>query len=85
MFRFGSGKLWKVLDESLQRFNELQQMRQQIPNMEFGRRLAVDRDLEKSSSFKHCNLGMQVSLSRLIHCRLEEGEGWGGGSEQLSW
>ena len=38
----------------------------------------MDRDLEKSSSFKHCNLGMQVSLSRLIHCRLEGGNGGGG-------
>ena len=59
VFRFGTGKLWKVLDESLQRFNELQQMKQQVPNMEFGRRLAVDRDLEKSSSFRYCNLGME--------------------------
>lgn len=59
VFRFGTGKLWKVLDESLQRFNELQQMKQQVPNMEFGRRLAVDRDLEKSSSFRYCNLGTE--------------------------
>ena len=59
VFRFGTGKLWKVLDESLQRFNELQQMKQQVPNMEFGRRLAVDRDLEKSNSFHYCNLGTE--------------------------
>ena len=43
-----------------------------------------------SSSFKHFNLGMQVSLSRLIHCRLEGGNGLvvrgvgGGGGGQNS-
>ena len=56
VFKFETAKMWKVLDESLQRFNELQHMKQQVPNMEFGKRLAVDRDLEKSTSFRFCNL-----------------------------
>jgi peptidylprolyl isomerase domain and WD repeat-containing protein 1 len=38
VFKFKTGKLSKVFDESLQRFSELQQVRQQLPNMEFGRR-----------------------------------------------
>ncbi|KAJ2948248.1 hypothetical protein O0L34_g7476 [Tuta absoluta] len=38
VFHFVSGKLHKVLDESLQRFHELQHATQQLPNMEFGRR-----------------------------------------------
>jgi len=38
VFKFQTGKLSKVFDESLQRFSELQQVRQQLPNMEFGRR-----------------------------------------------
>jgi len=38
VFKFQTGKLSKVFDESLQRFSELQQLRQQLPNMEFGRR-----------------------------------------------
>jgi peptidylprolyl isomerase domain and WD repeat-containing protein 1 len=62
IFKFATGKLWKVLDETLQRFNELQQLKQQVPNMEFGRRLAVDRDLEKSPTFRNCNLCTQFFL-----------------------
>lgn len=32
------------------------QMKQQLPNMEFGRRLAAERDLEKSDQFNRCNI-----------------------------
>jgi peptidylprolyl isomerase domain and WD repeat-containing protein 1 len=38
VFKFQTGKLSKVFDESLQRFSELQQERLVLPNMEFGRR-----------------------------------------------
>ncbi|PNF14619.1 hypothetical protein B7P43_G12115, partial [Cryptotermes secundus] len=38
VFKFQTGKLSKVFDESLQRFSELQQERLILPNMEFGRR-----------------------------------------------
>lgn len=38
IFNFLTGKLNRVLDETLPRFTELQQATQQLPNMEFGRR-----------------------------------------------
>lgn len=38
VFHFLTGKLYRVFDESLQRFTELQHTTQQLPNMEFGRR-----------------------------------------------
>lgn len=38
VFNFLTGKLYRVYDESLPRFVELQQTTQQLPNMEFGRR-----------------------------------------------
>lgn len=56
VFNFLSGKLSRVFDESLQRFTELQQMRQQLPNMEFGRRMAAERDLEKSDAINLANI-----------------------------
>ena len=56
MFKFLTGKLYKVIDESLKQFTELQQMKQQLPNMEFGRRLAAERDLEKSDAYWHCSI-----------------------------
>lgn len=40
VFNFRTGKLYRVFDETLQRFTELQQMTQQLPNMEFGQRYA---------------------------------------------
>lgn len=45
-----------VLDETLPRFTELQQTCQQLPNMEFGRRMAVERDLEKSDAIALANI-----------------------------
>lgn len=47
VFNFHTGKLYRVFDEALQRFTELQQTTQQLPNMEFGRRMAVERELDK--------------------------------------
>nr|XP_034189826.1 peptidylprolyl isomerase domain and WD repeat-containing protein 1 isoform X2 [Osmia lignaria] len=53
VFNFRTGKLYRVFDETLQRFTELQQTTQQLPNMEFGRRMAVERELDKTET----NLG----------------------------
>jgi len=35
-------------------------MKQQMSNMEFGRRLATERDLEKTEVFNLCNIGELV-------------------------
>ncbi|XP_043784230.1 peptidylprolyl isomerase domain and WD repeat-containing protein 1 isoform X2 [Apis laboriosa] len=53
VFTFRTGKLYRIFDETLQRFSELQQVTQQLPNMEFGRRMAVERELDKTET----NLG----------------------------
>ncbi|XP_019507969.1 PREDICTED: peptidylprolyl isomerase domain and WD repeat-containing protein 1 [Hipposideros armiger] len=56
IFRFLTGKLMRVFDESLSMFTELQQMRQQLPDMEFGRRMAVERELEKVEAVRLINI-----------------------------
>lgn len=56
IFRFLTGKLARVFDESLTMFTELQQMRQQLPDMEFGRRMAVERELEKVDAIRLTNI-----------------------------
>lgn len=61
VFNFLSGKLHKVLDESLQRFHDLQHQTQQLPNMEFGRRMATERDLEKSEAVHYANVLFDAS------------------------
>nr|CAB3265122.1 peptidylprolyl isomerase domain and WD repeat-containing protein 1 [Phallusia mammillata] len=48
VFHFLTGKKSRVFNESLNVFVELQQSKAQLANMEFGRRLAVERELEKS-------------------------------------
>ncbi|XP_006869173.1 PREDICTED: peptidylprolyl isomerase domain and WD repeat-containing protein 1-like isoform X1 [Chrysochloris asiatica] len=56
IFRFLTGKLMRVFDESLSMFTELQQTRQQLPDMEFGRRMAVERELEKLDAVRLINI-----------------------------
>ncbi|MEE6458392.1 hypothetical protein FKM82_000276 [Ascaphus truei] len=56
IFRFLNGKLMRVFDESLSMFTELQQMRQQLPDMEFGRRMAGERELEKVDAIRLTNI-----------------------------
>jgi len=55
VFRFLTGKKMKVLDENLKQFTEMQKVTQILPNMEFGQRMAAERELEKSEFFKHIN------------------------------
>ncbi|XP_005110323.1 peptidylprolyl isomerase domain and WD repeat-containing protein 1 [Aplysia californica] len=70
LFKVRSGKLWKVLDESVQRFTELQQKKQQIANMEFSRRLAVEKDLERSPSFHTSNVVFDESGYFLLYATM---------------
>ncbi|KAJ8982587.1 hypothetical protein NQ317_005059 [Molorchus minor] len=70
VFNFITGKLVRVLDETLPRFTELQQKTQQLPNMEFGRRMAVERDLEKSESFELANIVFDASGHFIMYATL---------------
>ena len=48
VFHFLTGKISRVFNESLETYVELQRSKAQLANMEFGRRVAVERELEKS-------------------------------------
>ncbi|XP_053677501.1 peptidylprolyl isomerase domain and WD repeat-containing protein 1 [Anopheles nili] len=61
VFGFLSGKLLRVYDESLARYSESQQLSQTLSNMEFGRRMANERDLEKSDAFANMNVAFDYS------------------------
>uniref|UniRef100_UPI00358DE951 peptidylprolyl isomerase domain and WD repeat-containing protein 1-like n=1 Tax=Myxine glutinosa TaxID=7769 RepID=UPI00358DE951 len=56
VFRFLTGKLIRVFDESLKMFTELQQMKQQLPDMEFGRRIATEREIDKVDAARFTNI-----------------------------
>lgn len=51
----------KMIDETLPRFAELQQKSQTLPNMEFGRRMASEKELEKSEIFRNGNIVFDFS------------------------
>uniref|UniRef100_T1J225 peptidylprolyl isomerase n=1 Tax=Strigamia maritima TaxID=126957 RepID=T1J225_STRMM len=70
VFKFVTGKLSKVFDESLQYFTELQQTQQLLPNMEFGRRMAVERDLEKSEAFHFANITFDESGHFILYATM---------------
>lgn len=61
IFLFLSGKMIRVYDEALARYSERQQTSEAMPNMEFGRRMANERDLEKSDSLSYANISFDFS------------------------
>lgn len=67
VFRFLTGKLILIIDETLSRFTELQQTRQQLPNMEFGRRMAGERDLDKSEAIHLTNILFDESGNFILY------------------
>lgn len=70
IFRFLTGKIILILDESLSRFTELHQSVQQLPNMEFGRRMACERDLEKSEVILLMNILFDESGNFILYSTL---------------
>ena len=60
IFKFLNGKVFRKYDESLKTITEMQQAGtsiRKLDDMEFGRRLAVDKELEKSPQAQHINAG----------------------------
>ena len=46
--RLLTGKLVTVIDESLGHYLELQQVKQVLPPMEFGKKVAVEKDIARA-------------------------------------
>ncbi|KAJ7375635.1 Peptidylprolyl isomerase domain and WD repeat containing protein 1, partial [Desmophyllum pertusum] len=70
VFRFLTGKKTRVFDESLQVFTEMQQQKQQLPDMEFGRRMATERDLEKTDTLRFSNVVFDESGYFLLYATM---------------
>ncbi|KAM7536269.1 hypothetical protein Aperf_G00000086381 [Anoplocephala perfoliata] len=70
IFKTLTGKLSLVYDESLQRYSELQTSKQLLPSMEFGRRLALEKELDRSDGTHMCNLEFDLSGNFLIYTTL---------------
>lgn len=72
VFNFRTGKLYRVFDETLQRFTELQKTVLQLPNMEFGRRYCISRATKFFSDHFECLLAYECYINDLscAHRRL---------------
>ncbi|XP_061398370.1 peptidylprolyl isomerase domain and WD repeat-containing protein 1-like [Musca vetustissima] len=67
VFKFHTGKLVRVFDEALSTYTQLQQTPLALPNMEFGRRMAAERDLEKSDFNMSNNIIFDVTGHFLLY------------------
>ena len=75
VFRFLMGKLYCVIDESLNHYFKTQQNKQIMPAMEFNRKVANEKELEKSDFNSHCNIifdstGHFIMYSTMIGIKL---------------
>lgn len=70
LFAFCSGKLMKMFDETLARFTEVQQANKAIPNMEFGRRMNNEKDIEKTDSLMYNNIIFDQSGHFLLYATM---------------
>ena len=70
VFRFLSGKKIRVFDEELQVFTEMQQSGQHLADMEFGRRIAIEKDIEKTKNLRYSNITFDESGFFLLYATL---------------
>jgi peptidylprolyl isomerase domain and WD repeat-containing protein 1 len=68
VFKFLTGKLIRVFDEALGRYIEKQQTSSQaLPHMEFGRRMANERELEKADFLSLSNIVFDYSGNFILY------------------
>ena len=70
IFRFLMGKLYCVIDESLNHYFAMQQSKTIMPSMEFNRKVSNEKDLEKSDFNPHCNLVFDHSGHFLMYATM---------------
>lgn len=70
VFLFLTGKLIRVYDESLPRFVEQQQTSAAIPNMEFGRRMNNEKDIEKTDSLCYSNIIFDITGHFILYATM---------------
>ncbi|XP_074600089.1 peptidylprolyl isomerase domain and WD repeat-containing protein 1 [Brevipalpus obovatus] len=67
IFKFSSGKMLRVFDESLDFFANLQQEKQILPNIEYTRRRALEQELEKSEAFAFQRIAFDKSGTFVLY------------------
>jgi len=70
MFRILTGKLLFLIDESLQHYNQLQNVKQVLPPMEYGKKVSVEKELSRVGVYKDNNVLFDESDNFLIYSSL---------------
>jgi len=70
IFRLLTGKITAVIDESLGHYTELQQVSQVLNPMEFGKKVAVEKDIARAGASKYNNAIFDDSGNFLIYSSL---------------
>jgi len=70
MFRLLTGKIVFSIDEGLNHYSELQQIKQVLPPMEFGKKISVEKDIARAGASKYNNLVFDESGNFLIYSSL---------------
>lgn len=64
MFNVMTGKLYRVFNETIAFINEQQNEKPMVDSIDFGRRMAIERELERNpESFKSINASMCISFT----------------------
>eukprot|EP00095_Tigriopus_kingsejongensis_P002439 snap_masked-scaffold380_size190731-processed-gene-0.11 protein:Tk02439 transcript:snap_masked-scaffold380_size190731-processed-gene-0.11-mRNA-1 annotation:"glutamine-dependent nad(+) synthetase" len=70
IFRFLTGKLYCIIDESLKHYTELQTVKQVFPSMDFNRKVATEKELEKGDLLKFNNIIFDKTSNFIIFASL---------------
>lgn len=67
IFNILTGKITQTIDESLEVYSTIQQNTPQLANMEFGRRMAIEKDIERNEAYFYSNIVFDESGHFLIY------------------
>ena len=70
MFKMVTGKMMFVIDESLAHYNQLQNVKQVLPPMEFGKKVSVEKELMRMGVYKYNNIVFDESDNFIIYSSL---------------
>ena len=70
MFRLLTGKMVFVIDESIQHYNQLQNVKQVLPPMEFGKKVSVEKEISRTGVYKNNNIIFDESDNFILYSSL---------------
>ena len=70
MFKLLTGKMMFLIDESLTHYNQLQNVKQVLPSMEFGKKVSVEKEISRVGVYRNNNIVWDESDNFIIYSSL---------------